>query len=122
MPDQRSTQSSGEPKRVIDFPDAWATGKPIDQMFMSNPSGTITIGTILLDDGSGLWALVFKGGHRFARTAACTGWAIEERFDGDPEPDEAEEVNSTWRDVLQQMIRAGREVDEMIGLRPRADG
>lgn len=110
-----TSRSSGAPKRVIDFPDAWATGKPIDQAAFKSPGGDLMIASILLDDGSGLWSLIFEGGHRFARTAACTGWAIEERFHGDPTPDEAQEVNEAWRYVLQCMIRAGHEVDAELG-------
>jgi hypothetical protein len=110
-----SSRSDGQPQRVIDFPDSWATGKPINQEAFKSPDGKLIIASVLLDDGSGLWSLIFEGGHRFARTAACTGWAIEERFHGDPTPEEAGEVNEAWRDVLRSMIRAGHEVDEMLG-------
>jgi hypothetical protein len=111
-------QSNG-PKRLIDFPDEWATGKPINHDAFTSPDKKLTIATVLLDDGSGLWVLIFEGGHRFARTAECTGWAIEERFHGDPTSEEADAVSESWRYVLRSMIRAGREVDEMLGVRRR---
>jgi hypothetical protein len=100
--------------RTIDFPSEWGTGVPADQETLRHPDGLV-IASVLLDDGSGLWALIFKGGHRFARTSQYTGWAIEERFHGDPQPDEAEAVNEAWRLVLGSMIRAGHEVAAELG-------
>lgn len=100
--------------RIIDFPDEWGTGKPVAREVLESDDGKIVIATILLNDGSGLWALIFEGGHRFARTSMYTRWAIEERFHGDPTEDEADAVNEAWRGVLQSMIRAGHEVDELL--------
>jgi hypothetical protein len=113
--------------RTIDFPDEWATGKPIDNASFKSPDGSILIASILLDDGSGLWSLIFDGGHRFARTAACTGWAIEERFHGDPTPAETEQVNEMWRTVLRLMIEAAhegadRQADHRTSTRPLTAG
>lgn len=101
--------------RTIDFPDEWGTGAPVDQATFKSPDSEIMIASVLLDDGSGLWALIFEGGHRFARTSGYTGWAIEERFHGDPTDAEAEEVSAMWKTVIALMIRAGHETDAMLG-------
>jgi hypothetical protein len=104
-----------EPDRVIDFPDGWGTGKPIDHIQgivpgTRDPKGVYVFGT-LLDDGSNLFALVYPGGHRFARTAASLRWGIEERLGPDPEPAFQQIVAEQWQAIINLMVDAGHQTD-----------
>lgn len=100
--------------RVIDFPDHWATGEPVDHIAYTSPCGKMCLFGVMLDDGSNLWALAFPGGHRLARTADAIDWGIEERFYGAPGPELADPVKAAWRDHINLMREAGRGSDRVL--------
>jgi hypothetical protein len=118
--------------RVVDFPDEWGTAPPIDAL--GGPldcNKNVALGALLLADGSNLFALVYPGGARFARTAWMIDWGIEERYTGEPPaPADAVDVDEQWRAILKQMRDSGAAVDEQYeaaGLPPdrskrRGDG
>jgi hypothetical protein len=75
-----------EALRQIAFPDEWA-GTPIDQrMYNAKGRDDVIVFSVLLKSGANMHALVFPDGHRFARVAPETNWALEERYHGDPHP------------------------------------
>lgn len=101
----------------IAWPREWMTADP----FVVQPLGLVELSrrqkglvlTALLRDGTSLWAVVYPGGQRLARTTESTDWAVEERFTGDPpRRRDREKVEDAWRRVIESMvsgIRAARE-------------
>jgi hypothetical protein len=99
--------------RVVDFPSAWGTGTPVDHFCVSK--GELRIFGVLLDDGSNLFALIYPGGQRFARTAHVIDWGIEEAHGPAPRSRDLARVNAAWRDVvLAGMIDAGKLADDAM--------
>ncbi len=98
--------------RTVSFPDGWGSGVPLETLGGEIGPG-VHVAAVLLDDGSNLFALIYPGGARFARTADAIDWGIEERYDGLPPKDgEKALVNTYWRGVLDQIEKAGRMVDD----------
>jgi hypothetical protein len=95
---------------VIDFPDGWGSAPPVDQRV--HTKGDLVLFGCLLEDGSNLFALIYPGGYRFARTAHAIDWGIQEVYGPPPRRRDAARVNATWRDtVLAEMIAAGKAAD-----------
>lgn len=100
-------------RRVVDFPDGWGTGAPVDEVAFVN--GDMRIFGLLLDDGSNLFALIYPGGQRFVRAAAQADYALEEAFTGDPpSAGDLPAVDAQWRQILSMMIEAGRKTDAAL--------
>lgn len=97
--------------RVIDFPPEWS-GEPLCEAAFFEQDDLQLFG-VAVRDGLGreanLWAIIYPGGHRFARVAEVTGWALEERYGGDPPGEEhREKVDRLWREHLEVMTRVNR--------------
>jgi hypothetical protein len=107
-----------EALRQIAFPDEWA-GTPIDQrMYNAKGRDDVIVFSVLLKSGANMHALVFPDGHRFARVAPETNWALEERYHGDPHPGDCSVVNKTWRVVITGMVAAGRKTRAELAANP----
>jgi hypothetical protein len=95
--------------RTIDFPSEWATARPIDTQTYGNEDSSVVLFGCLLRDGSNIFVLVYPGGHRFARVAKYTNWALEERLEGDPPAAEHQAlVRRLWRIAIDAVIYAGK--------------
>lgn len=97
--------------RVVDFPDGWGTADPVPSQALVLSKGPLTIFGCLLEDGTNLFALVYPGGQRFARTAFAIDWGIEESYGPPPRRRHLAAVNATWRDIVTQMVEAGKAAD-----------
>lgn len=98
--------------RVIGVPEEWktapplATREPLTGRFDCD-SAPLSVSAVLLEDGSNIYALLFPGGQRLARTTADTDWAIEERFVGQPpKPQHTDTVDRVWRMTFDAMRAA----------------
>jgi hypothetical protein len=68
----------------------------------------------LLSDYTSVWILYWKGGHRCARTAAATNWAIEERFFGRCLRRYKAIVAEGWSTVMESMVAAAKETRKAL--------
>lgn len=101
--------------RTIDFPAAWGTGDPVPGEAFHFSKGRLHIFGCLLDDGANLFALVYPGGHRFARTAFAIDWGIEESYGPAPRSRDLATINAIWREHIDLMVDAVKDADrEMV--------
>lgn len=95
--------------REIDFPTDWVTADPIpgEHIAMQTEEGIYLIG-LCLQDGANLWALIYDGGCRFARTTALViGTGMEYRDEGEPSsPEIAAALERAWATLVQADTRA----------------
>lgn len=96
--------------RTIDFPSDWGTADPVDHRAGTLDGGLYVFG-VLLDDGANLFALIYRGGHRFVRTAYQIDWGVEERYGPPPRRRDLARVNAAWRGLVDEIIAAGKAAD-----------
>lgn len=104
----------------LKFPDEWYTA-PWDKCEIL-ASGTLArTGKPLffaggtLDDGTCLYGLTFPRGQRVMRLSPLTGWAIEERFKGDPPKKDRPVVNRLWRKCVESLVESKQLADKELG-------
>jgi len=98
----------------VPLPKEWATA-PIQEseiFFSGSYEGgpELHVLGVLLEDGTNVFVLAGEKGSRAARTSASNGWAIEERYTGEPLV-----CGDMWRMVLAQMSAARASVEAERG-------
>jgi hypothetical protein len=63
---------------------------------------------LLFSDGTNLFVVSWPGGARLARTAAVTGWAMEERYKGRVPRRYTAVVDVAWKTVSDAMAGSGK--------------
>lgn len=105
----------------VRFPEEWTTSPVLDAAVLlmgelEPDSAPVTLVGVLLEDGTNLFALIHPAGQRLLRTTGSTGWAIEERFVGNPpRPEHRPGVDNLWRQALGHVVQAGREAQAELG-------
>lgn len=108
------------PTIAADFPDGWVTAAPIDAQILHHAVAddeVCGVMALLLEDGTNLAVAFFPAGRRFARVQSPAPPeipALEERYTGEPAP---EEIAREWRVLMESMASSIDEVARLMGLR-----
>lgn len=103
----------------VQVPEEWPLTRPVDMKVMAVedvPEGPAAFVGWLFADGMNLMAVVWPGGQRIARIAQETGWALEERFEGEQPTDEDDVRLQWWRDGIAGLAFAVAETRRELGL------
>lgn len=87
----------------------WASGFPA--VVLHSDDETMFAAGGVLEDGTNLMGLCWPGGQRVYRLSPDTGWALEERYQGDAPKSAAR----AWRILVEAAIKAGKDVEDEIG-------
>lgn len=92
-----------------DFPAEWVGNASVLMAWChEHPSG-VNLSGVQLGDATCLFACDYPGGARFVRVAKHTGWAIEERYAGDPPAEGMRAfVDGLWQGFLEVIIPGAR--------------
>lgn len=112
--------STGEFAGEIRFPPEWILGKTWElghpEVVLTADNETIIAAAGVLVEGANLMGLCWPGGQRVYRISGETGWAIEERFEGDA----PKRVRDIWRVLIDSAVEAVKRAEAEMGGRPGA--
>jgi hypothetical protein len=123
---RRKTAAAAEP-HLIAIPDEWKTSDVAavrtDAAFTTPSGASVAILSVLLRDGSNIYVLDWGAGQRLCHLGAAFGFALEERYVGEPPAaEDADGIAELWRRLLASVIEAGHETEaDESGIRARLD-
>lgn len=103
---------------TLQIPDEWLDDREVRdfdvRQWLQLPHGDAVVCTVILDDNTLMWGLMYPGGQRLSRITRDTGWSIEERFEGRPLGRNAldEPLLSLWAQVVEALTRSAHSARE----------